>query len=143
VTFSFLEIVFVKGVTLLHWLCNVDHVKDEVEMFNKRSKEGYLTPLDGIQRKTLVYGKSSLMTEFKLKEGSVIPLHSHPEEQIGYLISGQIKFSVGSEKIVCNPGDSWCFAGDEEHGVEILQDSVVVEVFAPVREEFLPAGSAI
>ena len=58
------------------------------------------------------------------------------------IVSGQIKFSVGSEKIVCNSGDSWCFAGGEEQGVEILQDSVVVEVFSPVREEFLSADSA-
>ena len=106
-------------------------------MFNKSSKDGYLTPFDGIQRKTLVHGENTLMTEFKLREGSVIPLHSHPQEQIGYLISGQIKFLVGAEKIVCNPGDSWCFAGDEEHGAEVLQDSVIVEVFSPVREDYL------
>ena len=106
-------------------------------MFNKNSKDGYLTPLDGVQRKTLIHGEKTLMTEFKLREGSVIPLHSHPEEQIGYLISGQIEFTVGSEKTVCNPGDSWCFAGDKEHGAEILQDSVMVEVFSPVREDYL------
>lgn len=137
-----LEIVLVQGTTLFQLLCNVNHIRDEVEMFSKRSKEGYLTPLEGIERKTLVYGESTLMSEFKLKKGSTIPLHSHPEEQIGYLISGQVQFSVGSEKVVCNPGDSWCFAGDKEHGVEILQDSVVVEVFSPVREEFLPVDSA-
>ncbi len=106
-------------------------------MFNKSSKDGYLTPLDGIQRKTLVHGENTLMTEFKLREGSVIPLHSHPEEQIGYLISGQIKFLVGTDKIMCNSGDSWCFAGDEEHGAEVLQDSVIVEVFSPVRKDYL------
>ncbi len=52
-------------------------------MFNKNSEDGYLIPLDGIQRKTLVHGEKTLMTEFKLREGSIIPLHSHPEEQIG------------------------------------------------------------
>jgi quercetin dioxygenase-like cupin family protein len=110
-------------------------------MFNKKSKDGYLTPLDGIQRKTLVHGESTLMTEFKLRKGSSIPLHNHPQEQIGYLISGQIAFLVGSEKIVCNPGDSWCFAGGEEHGAEVLQDAEIVEVFSPVREDYLPADS--
>jgi len=111
-------------------------------MFNEKSNEGYLTPLEGIQRKTLVFGESTLMSEFKLKKGSIIPPHSHPEEQIGYLVSGQVRFSVGSEQIVCNPGDSWCFGGDEEHAVEVIQDSLVVEVFSPVREEFLPTDSA-
>lgn len=106
-------------------------------MFNTKSEDGYLQMLEGIQRKTLVHGQKTLMCEFKLKKGSEIPLHSHPHEQIGYLLSGQIRFLVGSETIVCNPGDSWCFSGDQEHGAEILQDSVIVEVFSPVREEYL------
>ncbi|MBW1749401.1 MAG: cupin domain-containing protein, partial [Deltaproteobacteria bacterium] len=44
----------------------------------------------------------------------------------------------GSEEIVCNPGDSWCIHGDIEHGAEALEDSVLVEVFSPVREDYLP-----
>ena len=36
------------------------------------------------------------------------------------------------------PGDSWCIGGDVEHGAEILEDSVAVEVFSPVREDYLP-----
>jgi len=107
-------------------------------MFNKSSKDGYLVPLDGIQRKTLVYGESTLMTEFKLSQGSVVPMHSHPHEQSGYLVSGRVKFSVGSETFECSPGDSWCILGDQEHGAEALEDSVLVEVFSPVREDYLP-----
>ncbi|NOQ47360.1 MAG: cupin domain-containing protein [Desulfobulbaceae bacterium] len=64
---------------------------------------------------TLVHGKKTLMTEFRLRKGSIVPLHSHPHEQTGYLVSGQVKFNSGSEEIVCNPGDSWCIHGDQEH----------------------------
>ncbi len=107
-------------------------------MFNKSSKGGYSTPLAGIEQKTLVHGEKTLMAEFRLQKGSVVPQHSHPHEQTGYLVSGQVRFSVGSEEILCNPGDSWCISGDEEHGAEALQDSVLVEVFSPVREDYLP-----
>ncbi len=107
-------------------------------MFNKSSKEGYSKPLDGIERKTLVYGEKTLMSEFRLQKGSAVPLHNHPHEQAGYLVSGQVRFTVGSEEIICNPGDSWCITGDKEHGAEALQDSVLVEVFSPMREDYLP-----
>ena len=107
-------------------------------MFNKSSKDGYSKQLEGIERKTLVHGEKTLMAEFKLQKGSIVPLHSHPHEQAGYLVSGQVKFSVDSKEIVCNPGDSWCIQGDEEHSAEALQDSVLVEVFSPVREDYLP-----
>ncbi len=107
-------------------------------MFSKGSKEGYSTPLEGIEQKTLVYGEKTLMSEFRLKKGSAVPLHSHPHEQAGYLVSGQVTFTVDSEQTICNPGDSWCIAGDKEHGAEALQDSVLVEVFSPVREDYLP-----
>ncbi len=107
-------------------------------MFNKSSKNGYSIPLEGIERKTLVYGEKTLMSEFRLKKGSIVPLHSHPHEQAGCLVSGKVKFIAGSEETICNPGDSWCIAGDKEHGAEALQDSVLVEVFSPVREDYLP-----
>ena len=106
-------------------------------MFNNSSKDGYSTPLQGIEMKTLVHGEKTLMVEFRTKKGSIVPLHSHPHEQTGYLVSGQVKFSVGSEETICNSGDSWCIPGDQEHRAEFLQDSVLVEVFSPVREDYL------
>ena len=116
----------------------MEQKKGEVNMFNKSCKDGYSKPLAGIERKTLVYGKKTLMVEFRLQKGSIVPLHSHPHEQAGYLVSGQVKFLVGSEEIICNPGDSWCISGDEEHGGEALQDSVLVDIFSPIREDYMP-----
>jgi quercetin dioxygenase-like cupin family protein len=45
---------------------------------------------------------------------------------------------IGDERFDAKPGDSWCIPGDVVHGAEILEDSVVVEVFSPVREDYLP-----
>ena len=107
-------------------------------MFLKHGKSGYRPAVEGVEMKTLVYGEKTLMTEFLLKKGSTIPVHAHPHEQTGYLLKGRIRFTIGSEETEALPGDSWCLPGDVEHGVEVLEDSVVIEVFSPVREEYLP-----
>lgn len=107
-------------------------------MFNKANNESYLENLAGIAQKTLVYGEKTLMTEFKLKKASLLPRHSHPHEQTGYLVSGHIILSIGDEKYDVQAGDSWCIPSGVEHSAEPLQDSVAVEVFAPVRLDYLP-----
>jgi quercetin dioxygenase-like cupin family protein len=107
-------------------------------MFYKKNNEGYKQVLEGICLKTLVYGDKSLLTEFRLEKGSRLPLHAHPHEQTGYLVSGRIRLSVGKDEVDIEPGDSWCIPSGVEHGAEILADSVAVEVFSPVREDYLP-----
>ena len=105
-------------------------------MFEKRSDAGYCPVLDGIERKTLVYGKKTLMTEFRLRKGAVLPRHSHPHEQTGCLVEGRIRLFIGTEEYEAQGGDSWCIPGGVEHGAEILEDSVAVEVFSPVWDDY-------
>ena len=107
-------------------------------MFEKRSDRGYHPALDGIERKTLAHGVRTLMTEFRLRRGSVLPRHAHPHEQTGYLVQGHLRLCIGTETFEARPGDSWCIPGGIEHGAQILEDSVAVEVFSPVREDYLP-----
>jgi len=107
-------------------------------MFQKHSEKGYTLAVPGISQKTLVYGERTLMTEFLLKKGSRLPNHSHPHEQTGYLVTGRIRLSIGAQEYDVMPGDSWCIPSGVEHGAEILEDSVGLEVFSPVREDYLP-----
>ena len=107
-------------------------------MFQKHGERGYTAAIPGVEQKTLVYGERTLMTEFVMKKGSRLPQHSHPYEQTGYLVNGRIHLSIGSEKNDVMPGDSWCIPSGAEHGAEILEDSVAIEVFSPVREDYLP-----
>ena len=107
-------------------------------MFGKHSEDGYGIALEGIERKTLVFGQRTLMTKFLLRRGSVLPRHAHPHEQTGYLVKGGIRLSIGARTLDLQAGDSWCIPSDVEHGAEILEDSVAVEVFSPVRGDYLP-----
>jgi quercetin dioxygenase-like cupin family protein len=106
-------------------------------MFYQNKIEGFQKVLDGIEIKTLVYGEKMLLSEFRMKKGSALPMHAHPQEQTGRLIRGRILLSIGGEKSEMKPGDCWCVPGRTEHGAEILEDSIAIEVFSPVREDYL------
>lgn len=107
-------------------------------MFTANVEREYTELLPGIEIKSLVHGEKTLLAEFKLKKGEVLPRHSHPYEQTGYLVSGKIRFYLGDESFDAVAGDAWNVPLDVEHSVDVLEDSLVVEVFSPVRPDYLP-----
>ncbi|HXE95992.1 MAG TPA: cupin domain-containing protein [Dongiaceae bacterium] len=107
-------------------------------MFEKCSNDGYRLALEGIEQKTLVYGDKTLMVEVRLQKGATLPLHLHPHEQTGYLVRGRIRLTIGPDVYEVAAGDSWCIPGDMPHCAEIIENSVAIEVFSPVREDYLP-----
>jgi quercetin dioxygenase-like cupin family protein len=107
-------------------------------MFKKTKPSGHTEVIEGVHLKTLVYGDRTLMVEVKFEKGAVIPSHGHPHEQTGYLISGQLDFVIDGENIIAKPGDSWNISGDVEHSATAIDETVVIEVFSPVREDYVP-----
>jgi quercetin dioxygenase-like cupin family protein len=106
-------------------------------MFRQPDDSGFRDVLDKIRQKTLVHGEKTLMTEFRLEKGAILPRHSHPHEQTGYLVSGRLDLTVGTETYRVEPGGSWCIPGNVEHTAVASEDTVAIEVFSPVREEYL------
>lgn len=107
-------------------------------MFSKKSDAVYRDMLPGIKMRVSSHGDKTLMSEFMLEKGSVLPPHSHVHEQTGYLVSGRIVLNIAGESFVTIPGDSWCVKSGIEHSAEAVEDSVAVEVFSPVREDYIP-----
>jgi quercetin dioxygenase-like cupin family protein len=107
-------------------------------MLYKPDSSNYKDLLPGISMKTLAYGENSLLCEFQLKRGANIPAHQHPQEQSGYLVRGSLRFFGDEGETVVETGHSWNFKGGVVHGAEALVDSVAIEVFSPVRQDYLP-----
>lgn len=107
-------------------------------MFNKSDINGYRGPLEKIKQKTLVYGEKTLLAEFKLEKGAILPKHKHPHEQTGYLVSGRIDLTIGDTTHEVRPGDSWCIPGNVDHHARAHENAVAIEVFSPVREDYVP-----
>lgn len=113
-------------------------MRKEYTLFYKKKETGYKQALSGISFKTLVYGDKTLFSEFRMDAGSKLPKHSHIFEQTGYLVKGRIRLTIGEHTFEVEPGDSWCIPGNIDHSAEILENSLAIEVFSPVREEYLP-----
>jgi quercetin dioxygenase-like cupin family protein len=114
----------------------------EKAMFEKHSEHGYGLLLEGVEMKPVVYGEKTLMAKFLLHKGFSLPQHSHIHEQTGYLVEGHIRLTIDGEVHDVRPGDSWCIPGNVEHMAEFVDDSVAIEVFSPVREDYLPGGNS-
>ena len=106
-------------------------------MLYKRDPSNFKQLLPGVFMKPLTYGENSLLCEFQLKQGSIIPAHQHPQEQSGYLISGRLRFSSDEGDFIVETGSSWNFKGGIIHRAEVLEDSVAIEIFSPVRQDYL------
>lgn len=90
-----------------------------------------------VSRKILGYGGSLMMVEVAFVKGGIGALHTHPHEQVSYISEGSFEVTIGESKQVLKKGDSFYVPGDVSHGVMALEDAVIVDVFTPIRQDFL------
>jgi len=92
----------------------------------------------GVTRKVLAYDKNLMAVEVYFEQGAVGEKHKHPHEQIGYIVKGSIEYyEEGKEKTVLVKGDSYYVPPEKIHGVVALEETLVLDVFTPLREDFL------
>lgn len=91
----------------------------------------------GLKRKILVYDEKMMMTCVSFKKGAVGALHNHPHTQVTYIQQGSFEATIGSEKNTLHAGDSFLIPSGVEHGVVALEDGILVDVFTPMREDFV------
>ena len=89
------------------------------------SIRGYYTHLDKMT-----------VGEVVLKADTVVPLHSHPHEQVTYVLEGRFEFTVGTETRILEPGIAAIIPGGVMHGGKTLTAVHMLDIFAPVREDY-------
>ncbi len=92
---------------------------------------------EGVKRKILSRGGKLMAVEFSFKKGAVGSVHSHPHEQIGYIVKGRFELEMEGKKEEIQAGDSYYVPANVPHGVVALEDGVIFDVFTPQREDFL------
>ncbi len=93
---------------------------------------------EGLARRILAHDDRLMLAEHVMEAGSVFPRHSHPHEQLAYLVSGHIRVFCGSEVFEAKSGDSFVVRGGVEHEVHAIEKSVALDIFTPCREDYLP-----
>jgi len=105
--------------------------------FSPNSESAPVAMLPGVIRRTLSCGEHMLLCEITLASGSVVPLHDHPHEQIGYVVRGRLLFRIADEEREVAAGDGYFIPGNVSHAVTALEESTAIDVFSPVRKEYL------
>ncbi len=101
---------------------------------NKDAKP--ITMLPGLTRKTLAQGQSMMICEFTFDAHVEVPIHSHPHEQVGYIVKGHVEMTIEGKKFELRQGDSYYAPSNVPHGALTLEPSVIVDTFCPLREDY-------
>jgi quercetin dioxygenase-like cupin family protein len=96
---------------------------------------------DKITRRVLT-GDKEMIVWWSMQAGAHAAAHTHPHEQMFWVISGRMDFRLGNERRMCNPGDLGVIPGGVEHEAWFPEDTDVIDVFTPPREDFMPGAAA-
>lgn len=102
-----------------------------------KSTDSKLRNFKGVDFEVLATGDKSMVTKMNYKKGDKVPVHSHPNEQSGYVISGEYKIQYGELSDELKPGDSYCIPVNIEHSWEVITGGEVIDVFTPPRLDYL------
>src|SRR5882757_3612694 len=85
----------------------------------------------------IVTGDREMLVQSYVKRGCLVPMHAHDSEQMTYVLQGALKFLVGGEEITVREGDVLHIPSGVQHQVEALEDTFELDVFSPVRTDWL------
>lgn len=91
----------------------------------------------GVNLDSLAYGEKSIVTKMNYVKGNFASIHKHPYEQSGYVISGKYILTFDKKEYELSQGDSYSIPENIEHSFKVLEGGEVVDVFTPIRKEYL------
>lgn len=106
-------------------------------MFVEKNQVSEVDCGNGVTRKVLAYNEEMMMCEIHFKKGAVGDMHAHHHTQTTYILEGVFEFTIGEEKKVVSKGDSLLMPADIPHGTVALEEGVLLDIFSPMRQDFL------
>ncbi|MGE5360009.1 MAG: cupin domain-containing protein [Bacteroidales bacterium] len=98
-----------------------------------------LEKLTELVSRKIVAGERQMLVQSYLKKGALVPRHAHESEQMTYVLQGSLKFVIADEEFVVEEGEVLHIPSGLEHQLEALEDTFELDVFSPVRREWLEA----
>ena len=101
-------------------------------------KEGKASvPEAGLKRRVLAYNEKLFLAEHEMEKGWVGKVHSHPHDQVVYVVRGHLQVTCQGQTFEVRTGDTFVVRGGVEHGASALEESLVIDVFTPWREDYI------
>ena len=100
------------------------------------SEAKFFTAEPGLLRRILAHNQRLMLVEHHMEASWAGARHSHPHDQLVYIVSGRLRFSAGAEEFEVKAGDSFVIKGGVEHQAWALEPAVVLDVFTPYREDY-------
>ncbi len=94
---------------------------------------------DSVRRKIMAYDNQVMLVKAEFADGGVGPIHDHFHSQVTYVESGVFEVSIGGKKKVLRSGDAFYIPPHVPHGAVALEGGVLIDVFSPIREDFMTA----
>jgi quercetin dioxygenase-like cupin family protein len=93
-------------------------------------------PEPGLTRLIGAYNEKLFLAEHRMEKGWIGARHSHPHDQVVYVVSGRLRVTCGDSPFEIGAGDSFVVRGGIEHQAAALEPSVVIDVFTPMRDDY-------
>jgi len=100
----------------------------------------FSAPEPGLLRRILAHNEKMMLVEHRMEETWVGTRHSHPHDQMVYVIKGRLRFYCGRQEFEARAGDSFVLRGGIEHSARAIEASIVLDVFTPYREDYVNGG---
>jgi unsaturated pyranuronate lyase len=98
--------------------------------------------LNPLLDRQFVAGEKSMLARLRLRKGCIVPLHSHENEQITYILEGALKFSLQGKEVVVRAGEILVIPSNVPHSAEAIEDTVDLDVFCPPRADWISGTDA-
>tara|TARA_R110000868_G_scaffold121034_3_gene321132 strand:- start:28229 stop:28576 length:348 start_codon:yes stop_codon:yes gene_type:complete len=92
---------------------------------------------EGVQRQITGYDDSVMMVNVKFDKGGIGPVHKHYHSQVTYIARGKFEMTIADETRILKEGDSFYIPSNVLHGLVCLEKGLLVDVFSPIREDFM------
>jgi quercetin dioxygenase-like cupin family protein len=102
-----------------------------------RLKDHPIESVNPLFDRQLVTGERTMLARIVLRKGCIVPLHSHENEQIAYVLEGALKFQIQGREIVVRAGEVLVIPSQVPHRAEALEDTIDLDIFTPPRADWL------
>lgn len=106
-------------------------------MFNFDTKKDWVDLGAGVSRKIMSYNQEMMVVRVRFEKGAIGAVHQHVHTQSTFVVQGKFEFTIGEAKEIIAKGDTCLMPSNIWHGCVCLEEGELLDVFTPMREDFL------